>query len=287
MTESTTLPNPPRSWRTLAGHVAVYALLVAAAVLTLGPYLLSLVTALKSSDQFAQDGPLAPPSPVTFENFAALFTGDRDFFSPVVVTLQMVVVILVGQLVFSVLAAYAFARLRFPGRDALFWVFLSTLMVPQIVTLIPLYTMLSYVGLRDTFWGLVLPFVFGSPYAIFLLREYFRGIPEDLISAARLDGAGTLRILWHVIVPMSRPILATLTIITVVTHWNSFLWPLMMTSDNTWWVLTVATANLQSQYQNNWTLVMSATTVAMAPLVVVFLIFQRHIVRSIALTGLK
>jgi multiple sugar transport system permease protein len=273
--------------RRLAANVAVYAVLLAGAVLTLAPYLLSLMTSIKTPQQFAQQPALAPPSPLTFGNFGSLFGERYDFVSPLAVTLQMVLVILVGQLGFSVLAAYAFARVRFPGRELLFWVYLSTLMVPPIVTLIPLYTMLTTAGLKNTFWGLVLPFVFGSPYAIFLLREYFRGIPEDLLSAARLDGAGTLRVIWHVVIPMSRPILATLAIITVVTHWNSFLWPLMIAPRKEWWVMTVATANLQTQYQGNWTLVMAATTIAMAPLVVVFLVFQRHIVRSISLTGLK
>jgi multiple sugar transport system permease protein len=273
--------------RRLLANLATYALLIAGALVTLGPYLLSFGTSLKSPQQFANEPTLTPPDPITFTNYTALFSGRYDFIPPLAITLQVVVVILVGQLVCSVLAAYAFARVRFPGREALFWIYLATLMVPQVVTLIPLYTMFSQAGLRDTFWGIVLPTLLGSPYAIFLLREYFRGIPEDLVSAARIDGAGTLRIIWNVIVPMSRPILATLTIITVVTHWNSFLWPLMIAAKEEWWVITVATANLQTQYDGNWTLVMAGTTIAMAPLVVVFLLFQRHIVRSISLTGLK
>jgi multiple sugar transport system permease protein len=271
----------------LAASVLTYAVLLLGAALTLGPYLLSLMTSLKTQAQFAQQPALTFPSPFTFDNYVSLFGERYDFIAPLAVTLQMVLVILIGQLGCSVLAAYAFARVRFPGRDALFWVYLSTLMVPQIVTLIPLYAMLTTAGLKNTFWGLVLPLVFGSPYAIFLLREYFRGIPEDLLSAAKLDGAGTLRVIWHVVIPMSRPILATLAIITVVTHWNSFLWPLMIASRKEWWVMTVATANLQTQYNGNWTLVMAATTIAMAPLVLVFLVFQRHIVRSISLTGLR
>jgi multiple sugar transport system permease protein len=133
----------------------------------------------------------------------------------------------------------------------------------------------------------VLPYVFGSPYGIFLLREYFRGIPGDLLDAAKLDGAGTLRILWHVVVPVSRPILATLAIITVVTHWNNFLWPLVITSGRQWQVLTVATSALQSQYNSNWTIVMAATTIAILPLMILFLAFQRHVVRSITITGFR
>jgi multiple sugar transport system permease protein len=160
-------------------------------------------------------------------------------------------------------------------------------MVPAAVLIIPLYLMMTEIGMRDTFWGLVLPFAFGSPYAIFLLREYFRGIPADLIDAAKLDGANTLDILVEVVVPLSRPIIATLVLITAVSQWNNFMWPLVVTSGSNWRVITVATASLQSQYNGNWTLVMAATTLAIVPLLVLFLIFQKQIVRSIAITGFK
>jgi multiple sugar transport system permease protein len=275
------------SGRSRRGDVAAYVVLTGSALLTLAPFLLSLMTAVKTPRQFASQSALALPNPVTGSNFATLFGGQYDFVSPVVVTAQVVGVILVGQLAFSVLAAFAFARLSFPGRDAIFWVYLATLMVPQIVTIIPLYAMFAAAGLRNTFWALVLPQVFGSPYAIFLLREYFRSIPQDLVDAARLDGCGTLQVLRHVVIPVSRPILATLTIITIVSHWNNFLWPLVITSGPTWQTLTLATANLQSQYNGNWTLVMAATTVAILPLLVLFLLTQRHVVRSITITGFK
>lgn len=266
---------------------ATYAVLVIAAVLTLAPFLMSVMTAFTTPRQLAQKGPLALPAPPTGENFAQLLTGAAGFGSPVVVTIQMVAVILVGQMVFSVLAAFAFAWLRFPGRDALFWVYIATLMVPQVVVVIPLYLMMSQLGLRNTFWALVLPFVFGSPYAIFLLRESFRGIPTELIDAMRIDGAGPLRILWNLVVPLNRPIIVTLVIITVVTHWNSFMWPLVITSGPDWATVTVATSALQTQYSQNWTLVMAATTLAMIPLVVLFLVFQRQITRSIGATTLR
>lgn len=272
--------------RGVLGTVISYVLLVFGALVTLGPFVLSFMTAFKSPGQFASQSSLAVPNPPTTENFANLF-GGGGFISPVVVTSQVVLLILIGQLVFSIMAAFAFARMRFRGRDALFWVYLGTLMVPQVVTVIPLYVMFSELNLSNTFWALVLPFNFGSPYAVFLLREYFRGIPEDIISAARIDGANTWRILWLIVVPLSRPIIATLAIITVVTHWNNFLWPLIITTGRDWQTVTVATAALQSQYNANWTLVMAATTVAMAPLLILFGIFQRHIVESISLTGFK
>ena len=129
--------------------------------------------------------------------------------------------------------------------------------------------------------------MFGSPYAIFLLRQYFRAIPDDLINAAYLDGANTLDVIVHVVIPSSRPVLVTLTLITVVSQWNHFMWPLVITSGPKWQVLTVATAALQSRYNSQWTLVMAATVVAIVPLLVLFVFFQRHIVRSIVVTGLK
>ncbi|RDI48228.1 carbohydrate ABC transporter permease [Nocardia mexicana] len=262
----------------------VYLLLIAGALLTVAPLVLSAMTAVKTPAQFAAQSPLALPNPVTGANFHAVLD-QGGMGRAAVVTALMTVFITGGQLLTSILAAYAFARTEFPGRDLLFWVYLGTMMVPSMVTLIPLYLMFAKLGLLNTFWALVLPFVFGSPYAIFLLRQYFRTIPEELIGAARLDGAGTADVLVHVVVPMSRPILATLTLITIVTQWNNFMWPLVASSGRTWQVLTVATANLQTQYNTQWTLVMAATTLAIVPLVVLFLVFQRQVMRSIAWTG--
>ncbi len=272
-----------RSRVTSAG--LVYAGLTVGALITLVPFLFGLLTSLTSADQFATELPLSLPKPPTLANYADL--AGAGFGRAIVVTALMTAVIVLGQLTFSVLAAYAFARLHFPGRDALFWVYVATLMVPATVTVVPLYLMMAQAGLRNTFWALVLPFVFGSPYAIFLLREHFRAIPAALINAARLDGANTLDVIVHVVLPASRPILVTLTLITVVSQWNNFMWPLVITSGDTWQVLTVATAGLQSQYNAQWTLVMAATTVAIVPLLVLFLVFQRHIVRSSVVTGLK
>ncbi|TPW96258.1 carbohydrate ABC transporter permease [Mycolicibacterium fortuitum] len=263
----------------------IYVGLLLGAVITLLPFGLGLLTSFTSAEQFATDPPLSLPKPPTLENYVGL--GDAGFGRAFVVTALMTAVILLGQLVFSVLAAYAFARLRFPGRDTLFWVYIATLMVPATVTVVPLYLMMAESGLRNTFWALVLPFMFGSPYAIFLLREYFRSIPGDLINAARLDGAHTLDVIVHVVVPASRPILVTLALITVVSQWNNFLWPLVITSGSKWQVITVATAGLQTQYNAQWTLVMAATTVAIVPLIVLFIAFSRNIVRSIVVTGIK
>ncbi|MBB5913853.1 multiple sugar transport system permease protein [Nocardia transvalensis] len=264
----------------------VYLVMLAGAVLTVAPLVLSALTAVKTPGQFAAESPLALPHPATGENFRTVLD-QGGLGRALAVTALMTVFITGGQLITSTLAAYAFARTEFPGREALFWVYLGTMMVPPMVTLIPLYLMFAKFGWLNTFWALVLPFVFGSPYAIFLLRQYFRAIPEELLGAARLDGANTADILVHVVVPMSRPVLGTLALITIVTQWNNFMWPLVAASGDTWRVLTVATADLQTRYNAQWTLVTAATTLAIVPLVVLFLVFQRQVLRSIGWTGLK
>jgi multiple sugar transport system permease protein len=277
--------GPARQLGRSVSNTTIYVVLGILAVITLVPFALGLLTSFTSARQFNTSSPLSWPAPPTIANYLGL--GDAGFGRALVVTALMTAVILLAQLTFSVFAAYAFARMEFPGRNALFWVYVATLMVPATVTVVPLYLMMAQVGLRNTFWALVLPFMFGSPYAIFLLREYFRTIPEDLIRAARIDGANTLDVIVHVVLPASRPILVTLALITVVSQWNNFMWPLVITSGAKWQVLTVATAGLQSRYDAQWTLVLAATTVAIVPLIVVFVAFGRHIVRSIVVTGIK
>ena len=279
----------PGSWRVsrLWANVLTYAFLIAGALVVIGPFIFSAMTSLKTPQQFNTTWPLTLPNPVTGQNYVALFGEQYNFVVPIVVTAQVVVVLLVGQMLTSILAAYAFAQLRFPGRDVLFWIYVSTLMIPAVVTIIPLYSMMTSLDLKNTFWGLVLPFMFGSPYAIFLLRENFRATPSDVLDAATIDGAGPMRRLWQVMVPMNKPILATLLLITVVTQWNNFMWPLIIAPAPEWNVITVATAALQTQYAGNWTLVMAAAMVALAPLVILFGIFQRQITSSLGVTGVR
>lgn len=263
-----------------------YAVLLAGALLTVLPLVFSITTSLRTERDLVQGGALSLPRELTVDNYVRLFT-DHDFIVPLAVTLQVVVVMVAGQFFASVLAAYAFARLDFPGREFLFWSYVSTMMIPAIVTMIPLFTMMSQWGLRNTFAGIVLPFMLGSPYAIFLLRQNFKALPQEILDAAELDGAGFWRQLWLIVLPMNRPILVTLLLITVVSQWNNFLWPSIVSPRREWNVLTVATAGLQSQYAANWTLVMAATTLSILPLLVLFVAFNKQIVRSIGISALK
>lgn len=286
-------PAPRRRRRDpgrLASLVLIYAFLLVGAVAMLVPFVFSVVTSLKTAHQFAVTPPLTMPDPVTVENYAQLMNAPYNFYVPIAVTAQVVLVMVLGQLISSVLAAYVFATLRFPGRDTIFWVYVSTMMIPAVVTVVPLYVMMTSVpgfSLRNTFWGLTLPLMFGSPYAIFLLRQNFMAIPSEILDAAKIDGASYLRRLWSVVLPSSRPILVTLMLITVVTHWNNFMWPSIIASKPEWRVITVATSALQSQYTDNWTLVMAATTIALAPLIILFVVFQNQITRSLGITGIR
>jgi multiple sugar transport system permease protein len=196
-------------------------------------------------------------------------------------------VLTIGQVTFGVLAAYAFARLEFPGRDWLFSVYLATLMVPNIVTLVPLYTIMREVHLVNTYWALFLPYVLGTPYTIFLMRQYFRSLPGDIFAAARIDGCSEFTILTRILIPMGRPIIVTATLIAFVFGWNNFLWPLIVTDSPDKTVLTVGLASLQSYYVQHWNLVLAGSLVALIPLLVIFAVFQRQIVRSIQLSGIN
>ncbi len=223
---------------------------------------------------------------MTWQNFIDVVT-KYNFLAYAWHTLLFATILTLGQLIFSTLAAYAFARMEFPGREQIFWLYLATLMVPTIVTLIPLFIILKSFGLVNTWVGLVLPFVLGTPFGIFLMRQFFLTIPRDLENAARIDGAGTMQILFRVILPISRPILATLAIVTFVPAWNNFAWPLIITDTDNLRVLTVGIAAFQSNFGTQWNLMMAAGFIALGPLLILFFLFQQQIVRSIHLSGFK
>jgi multiple sugar transport system permease protein len=255
-------------------------------IISLFPYMLALFTSLKPANQVFTGVPWAWPQTPTLANYVTVWT-QYNFPGYLLNTLLFAGITTIGQLIFSTLAAYAFARMRFPGRDMLFWLYLSTMMVPNIVTLIPLFILMRTLGWIDTYVGLMVPFVLGTPYGIFLVRQFFRTIPQDLENSARIEGANTLQVIRMIILPLSRPILATLAIITFVQGWNNFLWPLIITNSDDLRVLTVGIAAFQSNFGSQWNLMMAATFIALGPLLILFFLFQRHIVRSIQLSGFK
>lgn len=263
----------------------LYLVLALGAFISVFPYLLVALTAVKSRTQLFSTKPWLPAFPPTAENFRTLF--DSGFTAYLWHAAAMTAALTAGQLVFTTFAAYAFARLEFPGRDVLFWLYVATLMVPGAVTIIPLFLIMRELGAVNTWFGLLAPYILGTPYGIFLMRQFFRTIPRDLEDAARVDGAGPLTILIRIMVPLSRPALATLAIITIVWSWNSFLWPLIITSSDDTRVATVAIASLKNNVGIDYNLMMAGSLVALVPMLVIYVLFQRHIVRSIAVTGFK
>jgi len=263
-----------------------YLLLLVILLVFITPYLFSAFAAFKTLPEILAQSPARPPTNPTWDNFKIIFT-QYDFGRYLLNTLLVTVILTTGQVIFSMLGAFAFARMDFPGREGLFWMYLATLMVPNVVTLVPLYVMFAHSGLLNTYWAIFLPYVLGVPASVFLMRQYFMTIPKEVMEAARLDGCSESRILRRIVVPISRPIIITATLLAVVFGWNNFLWPLIVTNSNSLQVLSVATANLNSNFSVQWNLILAASLVALIPMVILFAIFQKYIVRSISLTGIN
>jgi multiple sugar transport system permease protein len=268
----------------LARRTVYYLLLVAIVLIFITPYIFALMASFKPLSEINSSRAWQLPRNFTFDNFKTIFT-QYDFGRFLLNTAAVTVILTAGQVTFSLMGAYAFARMRFPGRDALFWGYLAMLMVPNVVTMIPLYVMMSKAGLINTYWAIFLPYVLGTPYTVFLMRQYLLTIPGEIIEAARLDGCSELRILRRVIVPMSRPVIITATIIAVIFSWNNFLWPLIATDSNDRQVLTVGIANFNSNFTSQWNLVLAGSLIALIPMVIMFVFFQKHIVNSVNLSG--
>jgi len=223
--------------------------------------------------------------PAILDNYIKTWTSvpfGRFFINSIVVAL----LVTFGQVFTSSLAAYSFARLRYPGRDTLFFLYLATIMVPMQVVIIPNFIVVTKLGWIDTYNALILPVMF-SAYGTFMLRQFFLGIPRDLEDAALIDGCSRFRIYWNIILPLSKPALATLATFTFMTNWNSFFWPLVVTSSMEMKTLPVGLAAFQGKYNTDWTMLMAAAVITLLPVVIVYLFNQRFITKGIALTGIK
>lgn len=271
-----------RARRTPLAVLGIYLGLAAAAAIALLPFALSLMTAFARDP--ARRSPLAPPDPWPPDSLGAVLGDPADLAGAARTTLAAVVVVTCAQVASSVLAAYAFAQLRFPGREPLFRLFLVAMTIPTTALVVPLYLMAAAAGLRNTFWGVVVPFMLASPGAVLLLRESFRSVPRELIDAARIDGAGHMRILTRIVIPAARPTLAALTLITAVNQWNSFMWPRIIANQRPR-VVTVAAAALQFHHNAGRAHMMAAAAVVLIPVVVLLLALRRRVDAVVALTG--
>jgi multiple sugar transport system permease protein len=261
-----------------------YVGLSAGAVLMLVPFIWMLSTSLKNGAQVFVYPPQWLPEPLVWSNYADVVR-IMPFLRYVLNTTFVAGSVTLLQLVVSSLAAFAFARLRIPGRDKLFLAYLATLMVPGQVTLIPNFLIVKYLGWIDTYQALIIPQVF-SAFGTFLLRQFFLTIPRELDDAARIDGASAFGFFRRILLPLSTPALATLGVFTFTAQWNNFLWPLIVINDVQMRTLTVGLRALVGQYTVQYPLLMAGSVIALVPMVVVFLFAQRAFVRGIALTGL-
>lgn len=269
-----------------AGLVGVkYLVLLSGAAAVAFPFLWMVFTSFKGPSEIFTYSFKLLPSKWRFSNYLEVFEFipfGRMFLNSVIVS----VVITISQMFTGALAAYAFARLRFPGRDVLFYAYLATMMLPEQVRIIPSFLLLKWMHLIDTHWALTLPWLAG-PFSVFFLRQSFLDIPQSLLDAAQIDGAGHLRILFQVIVPLTRNTFLTLGVFTFMWSWNMFFWPLVMTQSLTMRTLPVGLAMFKSQMGTNWAVMMAASVLAVAPIILAFFLAQRRFIEGITLTGLK
>jgi multiple sugar transport system permease protein len=270
------VPLPRRLGRALAGLLLALATLV-----TLFPFYAMVVLSFKPRGYTRN---LLLPWPLTGEAYERIFAA-KNLLHWALNTLVYSVVGVVFVLLLSSLAGYGFAKKRFPGREAMFWSFLAMLMVPYQITLIPLFILIARMGGVDTYWGLVVP-TLANATGVFLMRQFIGTIPDELIEAARMDGCSDWRIYWQIVLPLCKPIIATLGVFVFLWHWNDFLWPLLVGQDTSMQTLTVGIASLHKQ-DVPLNAVMAGAVCASVPLFVAYLFGQRYLTEGVMSSGIK
>jgi multiple sugar transport system permease protein len=267
------------------GRVVAHVVMYAAALLTIAPFVWMVLTSFKDIGEIFSYPPTWWPEEFTLDNYAATFSA-APFGRFYLNSLFVATTVTLGQLVTCSMAAYAFARMEFWGRDALFYVFLATMMVPLHVTMIPSFMILHWLGLIDTYGALIIPGL-ASAFGTFLLRQFFLSIPKELEEAAFLDGCGRFRVLWQIIVPLARPALATLAIFTFMGVFNDFIWALVVINSEDLYTVQLGLAIFRDRYSTEWGSLMAGSVVATLPILIVFFLAQKHFIQGIALSGLK
>lgn len=266
-------------------RVLLYILLIASGSMMIIPFAWMVSTSLKGGGSVLIMPPQWIPNPATLDNFRRIFELypiGRMFFNSMLVA----VLVTLGQLVTCSMAAYAFARLKFRGQNAVFLLYLATLMVPFQVTITPLFIMMRIFGWINTYQGLILPGVF-SAFGTFLLRQSFMTIPTEYEEAAYMDGASPLTIFLKIILPLSKPALATLSVFSFMGSWNSFMWPLFIVREETLMTLPVGLATLQGRWVTEWNLVMAGSVITVLPMLLLYLFAQKSLVQGYVMSGLK
>jgi multiple sugar transport system permease protein len=267
--------------------ITVYAALALVSLVLILPFLWIISTSLKGDEDIFTTPPQWIPTDIRWENYSDVF--DRMpyliyFRNSVFVTVMTIV----GVVISSSLVAYAFACLRWPGRNALFIFVLATMMLPMQVTMIPMFVLFKELGWLNTYKPLIVPAFFGGgAFNIFLLRQFFLTIPKELFEAARIDGCSEFRIYWNIVLPLAKPALATVAILTFMFSWNDFLGPLIYLSDQLKGTLALGLALFVGQHQTEWGMLMAASVLMMLPMVLIFFFFQRYFIKGFVMSGIK
>lgn len=274
-----------RAWRRRRYDLRALIVLIPVAIIALFPLYWMTTTALTPSAAAIKVPPTLFPTEPTIENFLQLFEQ-----APVILwalnSLIIALAIMVGHVVFDSMAGYAFAKKRFPGKGLLFVMIVSSLMIPVHVTLVPRFILVSELGLVNNPLGVILPSI-ADVFGIFLMRQFISSLPSELEDAARVDGASEWQVFWRVVMPLSRPAVATVAIFSFVGAWNAFLWPLIVLSKRELLTLPVGVATLQQEFTQNIGMVMAGAAVGAIPMIILFLLFQRYFLEGVRVGGLK
>ena len=270
----------------IASTVTLHLILIIGAIIMVVPFVWMVLTSLMTTAQAFAVPPSFIPNPLMWVNYPESFNAlpfNLAYMNSAIVALSVTVF----QLITCAMAAYAFARIQFPGREIIFFVFLATMMIPFQLTIIPIFLTMKQIGLLDTLLSLILPPALFSAFGVFLLRQFILGLPIELEEAAIVDGANRWTIFWRVILPLLRAPLAALGIFTFIGMWNDFFRPLIMLNTPTNFTVPLMLNQFRGQYATEWTLVMAGSVIAVLPLLLVYILLQRHIIKGIAMTGLK
>lgn len=268
-------------------HFILYSLLILGAVVWVFPLYWIIRTAFMEFGQIRKYPPVFFPNPITFDNFTVGLRSlpfDKYYLNTFIITLSCVI----GTLITSSLAAYSFSRLRWPGRDKIFSILLSSMMLPSAVTLIPTFLVWSKLGGVDTFLPLTVPaWLGGGAFSIFLLKQFFRSVPMEYDEAAYVDGAGYFQIYWQILIPCIKPALISVAMFAFINSWNDFLLPLVYLNNGDKFTISVGLRTFMGMYNSEWGYMMAATTVAVIPVIAIFFVGQKYIVEGVVMTGLK
>lgn len=268
--------------------VLSYIILGLATMIVLLPFFWMLVSSFKSQRELFAYPPKFLPTVWKWENYKQVLNAGRiSFFQMFMNSMKVTVPVVVLNIIFSSLAAYAFARIKFPYKKLFFMLFISSMMIPGAVVMIPRFMLFTNLKLVDTYWPLILPSAFGTAFSIFLLRQFFMTIPIDLEEAAVIDGCGKFRIWATIILPLSKPIIATLSVFLFQGTYNDFMGPLIYLNSDTKFTVQLGLASFRSSFSTRYDLIMAGSMLALIPILIIYIVLQKYIVKGIVMSGLK